>query len=158
MRCRKAKKLILSYPELNSPQKKRLDKHLVSCPHCSYEFSLHLKSINLLKDVRNFEESKDFWEGYEVNLKRKIPPFPFWSRVWTKIEGFTSLFRTPVLGPVPAYVFSFVLIALLTLSLYPSLVSSKNAKGFKNNLVVYEGELLSAVDDEGVTIYTLEDR
>jgi len=158
MKCRKAKKLILSYAELDSPLKKRLDEHLVSCPQCSHEFSFHQKSINLLKDVINFQESKDFWEGYQVDLKRKIPPSPFWSRVWTKMEGLTSLFRTPVLGPVPAYVFSFTVLALLTLSLYPGFFSSKNVEGFKNNLVVYEGELLSAVDDDGVTIYTLEGR
>ena len=158
MKCRKAKKLILSYAELNSPLKKRLDEHLLSCPHCSYEFSLHKKSINLLKDVISFEESKDFWEGYQVNLKRKIVSPPVWSRVWTKVERLTSLFRTPVLGPVPAYVFSFAVIALLTLSLYPGFFSSKNAQGFKNNLVAYEGELLSAVDDGGVTIYTLGSR
>ncbi len=158
MKCRKAKKLILSYAELDSPLKKRLDEHLLSCPQCSYEFSLHLKSINLLKDVISFEGSKDFWDGYQVNLKGKIPPSPFWSRAWTKMEGLTSLFRTPVLGPVPAYVFSFALIALLTLSFYPGFFSSKNVEGFKNNLVVYEGELLSVVDDGGVTIYTLEGR
>ncbi len=158
MKCRKAKKLILSYAELDLPLKKRLDEHLVSCPHCSNEFSFHLKSINLLKEVISFEGSKDFWEGYQVNLKRKIPPAPFWSKVWTKVEGLTSLFRTPVLGPVPAYVFSFAVIALLTWSLYPGFFSSKNTEGFKNNLVVYEGELLSAVDDEGVTIYTLGGR
>ena len=158
MKCRKAKKLILSYAELDPPLKKRLDEHLLSCPHCSYEFSSHLSSINLLKEVISFEESKDFWEGYQVNLKRKIAPTPLWSRLWTKVEGLTSLFRTPVLGPVPAYVFSFAMIVLLTLSLYPGFFSSKNAKVFKNNLVAYEGELLSAVDDGGVTIYTLGSR
>jgi hypothetical protein len=158
MKCRKAKKLILSYAELDLPQKKRLDEHLVSCPDCSYELTLHLKSINFLKDVVHFEESAGLWEGYQVNLKRKIVSPPVWSRVWTKVERLTSLFRTPVLGPVPAYVFSFAVIALLTLSLYPGFFSSKNAEGFKNNLVVYEGELLSAVDDGGVTIYTLGGR
>jgi len=158
MKCRKAKKLILSYAELDSPLKKRLDEHLLSCPDCSYESTLHLKSIDFLKEVTHFEESKDLWEGYQVNLKRKVPPSPFWSRVWTEVEGLTSLFRTPVLGPVPAYVFSFAVIALLTISLYPDFFSSKNAQGFKNNLVVYEGELLSAFDDGGVTIYTLTGR
>ena len=158
MKCRKAKKLILSYAELTLPLKKRLDAHLVSCPDCSYEFAFHLKSINLLKEVIQFEESEDFWAGYQVNLKRKVPPSPFWSKVWTKVEGLTSLFRTPVLGPVPAYVFSFAVLALLTLSLYPGLLSARNTEGFSNNLVVYEGELLSAVDEEGVTIYTLGGR
>jgi len=158
MKCRRAKKLILSYAELNSPLKKRLDEHLVSCHQCSYEFSLHLKSINLLKEVISFEESKDFWEGYQVNLKRKISPIPFWSRAWRKMERLTSLIRTPILGPIPAYVFSFALIALLTLSLYPDFLSSKKTEGFSNNLVVYEGELLSAVDEQGVTIYTLKGR
>lgn len=158
MKCRKAKKLILSYAELDLPSKTRLDEHLESCPHCSSEFSFHQNSISFLREVFSLENAEDLWEDYQVNLKRRIGPPPFWSRVWTKVEGLTSLFRTPVLGPVPAYVFSFALIALLTLSLYPGIFSSKNVEGFKNNLVVYEGELLSAVDDGGVTIYTLGGR
>jgi hypothetical protein len=158
MKCRKAQKLILSYAELNPPQRDVLDEHLAGCPHCSYELALHLKSIDLLKQGAHFEESRDFWKGYQVDVNRRISPPPFWNRVWTKMERLSSLFRTPVLGPVPAYVFSFVLIAILTLSLYPDFLSSRDTGGFRNNLVVYEGGLLSAIDDGGVTIYTLEGR
>jgi len=155
MKCRKAQKLILSYPELDLPQKKRLDEHLLSCPHCSYELSLHLKSLDLLREATTFEKSSEFWEGYQVDLERAIPPSPLWSRFRTKLEKLATLIRTPILGPVPAYVFSFALLALLTLSLYPDFFSSKSREDFTNNLVVYEGELLSAVDEGGVTIYIL---
>ncbi len=158
MKCRKAKRLILSYAELDLPQKKRLDEHLARCPQCSYEFSFHQSSINLVKEIFRLEESEEFWEGYTINLKRKIPSPPLWTRAWKKVEGLTSLFRTPILGPVPAYVFSFAIILLLSLSLYPGFFSSSKMERFKNNLVVYEGELLSAVDDGGVTIYTIGGR
>ena len=158
MRCRKAKKLVLSYAELNPPQKEMLDDHVNSCPRCSYDLALYLKSMNLLKEGSYFEGSEEFWKGYRVDVKRRILPPPFWSRVRTKAERLASLFRTPILGPVPAYVFSFALIALLTLSLYPGFLSSGDREGFRNNLVVYEGGLLSAFDSDGVTIYTLEGR
>lgn len=158
MRCRKAKKLVLSYAELKPPQKEMLDDHVNSCPSCSYDLALYLESMNLLKEGSQFEESEEFWKGYRVDVKRRILPPPFWSRVKTRVEWLTSLFRTPILGPVPSYVFSFALIALLTLSLHPGFLFSGNREGFRNNLVVYEGGLLSAIDNDGVTIYTLEGR
>jgi hypothetical protein len=158
MKCRKARSLILCYAELDASQKKRLDEHLSSCPQCSSEFSTQIKSIDLLKKVVTFEGSESFWEGYRVNLQRSIPTLSFWSRVWTKVEGWTSLFKTPILGPVPIYAFSFALIVILTLGFYPGFLSSEKTTGFKNNLVVHEGELLSAVDDGGLTIYTWESK
>ena len=158
MKCRKAKKLIFSYAELNPPLKEMLDDHARSCPRCSYELALHLKSMSLLKEGSHFEESAEFWKDYRVDVKRRILPPPLWSRVRTKVERLTGLFRTPILGPVPAYVLSFALIAVLTLSLFPGFLSSSSAEGFRNNLVVYEGGLLSAIDDDGVTVYTLEGR
>jgi hypothetical protein len=155
MKCRRARKLILSYAELDPSQKKRLDEHLLSCPHCSIEFSFCLKSIKLFKEAASFEESQGFWKGYRVNLQRRIEPSPFWSRIWTKVEGISSLFRTPLLGPVPAYVFSFALIAVLTLGLYRSLPASKSVGVFQNNLVANEGELRGAFDDGEHTIYVV---
>ncbi len=147
MKCRKACKLIVSYAELLSHQKKRLDEHLSSCPHCSREFSLYLKSIDLCKEAVCFEESKDFWSDYRINLNSKIASSPVWSRLWTKVEGIASLFRTPVLGPVPAYIFSVFLIALLTLGLYSSLFVTGHVAGFKNDMVAQELEVRGAFDD-----------
>jgi hypothetical protein len=158
MKCRKAKKLILSYAELSPPRKEMLDEHVNSCPDCSHDLTLYLKSMSLLKDGIHFEESEGFWKDYRVDLRRRILPPPLWSRVGTKVERLTGLFRTPILGPVPAYALSFALIVVLTLSLYPGFLSSSKAQGFRNNLVVYEGGLLSAIDDDGVTVYTLEGR
>jgi hypothetical protein len=158
MKCRKAQKLIFCYAELGSSQKRRLDQHFKSCPYCSHEFSLNQRSIGFLKEVVSFEESQDFWKDYRVNLQVRVPSASLPSRVWARVEALTSLFRTPVLGPVPAYVFSFVLIALLTVGLYPDFLSSGNAKGFSNNLVAYEGELVSAMDDGVETIYTFASR
>jgi len=158
MKCRKAKKLIFSYAELDPRLREMLDAHAESCPRCSYELALHLKSMNLVKEGVHFEESADFWKDYRVDVRRRILPPSLWSRVRAKAERLTGLFRTPVLGPVPAYVLSFALIALLTIGLFPGFLSSSSAKTFSNNLVVYEGGLLSAIDDDGVTVYTLEGR
>lgn len=158
MKCRKAQKLIDSYAELNSPQKERLDEHLHVCPDCSHEFTLHQNSINLLKEIIHFEESEDFWNDYQVDLKRKIADPPIWRRMWTKMEKLTGFILTPVLGPVPAYAFSLVIVVLFALSLYSGVLGPKTAQAFNNNLVVYEGNLLSSIDDGGVTIYTLGNR
>lgn len=158
MKCRKARKLILSYAELGSSYRNRLDEHLTSCPHCSGEFSLHQGSINAVKEAVSFQESRDFWKGYQVNVERRVPSASLLSKVRAEVEGLTSLFRTPILGPVPAYVFSLVLIAVLSVSLYPQFLSSRSTEAFANDLVAYEGELISAVDDGVETIYTVRGR
>jgi anti-sigma factor RsiW len=154
MKCRKALKLILSYSELDPACKGRLDEHIKTCPHCSREFSFHQKSINFVKEAISFEGTKDFWEDYQVNVSRRIPSGSLWSKVQTRVEGLACIFRTPVLGPVPAYIFSLALIALLTASLYPGFLSSPDTKGFRNDLVPYELEVISAVDNGVETIYT----
>ena len=155
MKCRKAQKQVCCYAELDSPRKERLDEHLKSCPDCFREFTLHQSSLDLLKEVIHFEESEDFWDGYQVDVKRKIPAPPLWRRTWAKVEDWTSLVKTPILGPIPAYVFSFAFMVLLALSFYSGFLSPKSAQAFSNKLVVYEGDLLSSVDDGSVTIYTL---
>jgi len=155
MKCRKVQKLIYGYAELDPPKKERLEEHLQACPDCSHEFTLHQNYTDVLKKIIHFEESTDFWNDYQVDLKMKIYTPAWWKRAWTKMEEFTSLVMTPILGPLPAYVFSFVIVALLAFSLYSGLLSTKTAQAFSNNLVVYEGDLLSSVDDGGVTIYTL---
>lgn len=158
MKCRKALKLILSYSELNPTCRRRLDEHLKSCPHCSQEFSLHQKSIDFVKEAVSFQGTKDFWEDYQVNVSRKIPSGSRWSKVRTKVEGLVCLFRTPVLGPVPAYIFSLVVIALLMVSLYPGFFSPRDTKGFRNDLVPYELEVISTEDNGVETIYTFANK
>jgi hypothetical protein len=158
MKCRKAKKAMVNYADLDEPRRKRLDEHLKSCPDCLSEFQLHQGSLNLFKEVTNFEEPEDFWRDYQVDVRRKIPSPPSWQKLSGKIENLASLIKTPLFGSVPAYVFSAVLLLFLAAGLYPTLSPSKHSEGFDSNLVVYEGELLSAVDDGGVTIYTVGSR
>ena len=158
MKCRKVKKALVNYADLEEPQRKRLDEHLQSCPDCLSEFRLHQSSLNLVKRIINFEESEDFWQDYQVDLRRKIPSPPLWQKLSGKMENLASLIKTPLFGPLPAYVFSFVLLLFLAVGLYPSLSPSKHSESFDSDLVVYEGELLSAVDDGGVTIYTVVSR
>jgi hypothetical protein len=155
MKCRKVKKAIVNYADLDFSQKKRLDEHLNSCPECFSEFQLHKSSLNLVKEAINFETPEGFWQDYQVDVKRKIPTPPLWRTLLEKMENLTSLIQTPLFGPIPAYVFSVILLLFLALGLYPALSPSKGSPGFDNNLVVYEGELLSAVDEGGVTIYTV---
>jgi hypothetical protein len=158
MKCRKVRKAIVNYADLDEPQRKRLDEHLKSCPECFSEFHLHQSSLNLVKQVINFEESEDFWQDYQVDVRRKIPPPPLWEKILGKLESVVSFIKTPLFGPLPAYVFSFVLLLFLAVGLYPRLSPSKHSEGFDSNLVVYEGELLSAVDDGEVTIYAVGNR
>ncbi|MFH1336996.1 MAG: zf-HC2 domain-containing protein [Candidatus Zixiibacteriota bacterium] len=156
MKCRKALKIVCCYADLDLPQKEKLDEHLQSCPDCFHEFSLIQSSMQVLRETLTFKESEDFWKDYRVDLKLRIPAMSLWKRVWAEVEQWTSLIRTPVLGPVPAYVFSFVLVILIALSILPGFLSPQRAEAFSNNLVIYEGGLLSAVDDGVVTIYTLK--
>lgn len=158
MKCRKVKKAIVNYVDLDFSQKKRLDEHLNSCPECFSESQLHQSSLNLVKEVINFEAPEGFWQDYQVDVKRKISSPPLWRTLLGKMENLTSLIKTPLFGPIPAYVFSAILLLFLALGLYPTLSSSKGSPGFDSNLVVYEGELLSAVDEGGVTIYTVGNR
>lgn len=158
MRCRKAKKTIVNYVDLDQSQKKRLDEHLNSCPECLSEFHLHQNSLNLVKEVINFEEPEDFWQDYQVDVGRKIPSPSLWQKLWGEMENLASLIKTPLFGPIPAYVFSALLLLFLAVGLYPALSTSNHSQSFNNNLVVYEGELLSVVDEGGVTIYTVGNR
>jgi len=158
MKCRKVKKAMVNYADLDEPQKKRLEEHFKACPECLSEFHLHRGSLNLVKEVINFEEPEDFWQDYQVDVRRKIPSPPLWQKLSGKMESLASLIKTPLFGPVPAYVFSAVLLLFLAVGLYPTLSPSERSEGFDNNLVVYEGELLSAIDDGWVTIYTVGNR
>ena len=156
MKCRKVLKLVCCYADLDLPQRKKLDEHLQNCPGCSREYSFHQNSMQLLKEIIHFEESEDFWKDYLVDVNASIQPTPWWKRLRTEVEQWTGLIRTPILGPIPAYVFSFVVIVILGLSLLPGFLSPQRAEAFTNSLVINEGGLLSAVDDGGVTIYTLK--
>lgn len=158
MKCRKVKKAIVNYADLDQSQKKRLDEHLNSCPECFSEFQLHQSSLNLVKEVINFEVPEGFWQDYQVDVKRKIPSSPLWRKLLREMENVASLIKTPLFGPIPAYVFSVIVLLFLAMGLYPTFSTSKGSPGFDNNLVVYEGELLSAVDEGGVTIYTVGNR
>ena len=158
MKCRKVKKAIVNYADLDETQRTRLDEHLKSCPDCLSEFQLSQKSLNLVKQVINFDQAEDFWQGYQVDVRRKIPLTPLWQRFLTRMENLTGLIKTPLFGPIPAYVFSAALLLFLAVGLYPTLSTPKHSQGFDGNLVVYEGELLSAVDYGGVTIYTVGSR
>ena len=149
---------MVNYADLDEPQRKRLEEHFKACPECLSEFHLHQSSLNLVKEVINFEETEGFWQDYQVDVRRKIPSPPLWQKLLGKIESLASLSKTPLFGPIPAYVISFVLLLFLAVGLYPTLFFSKHSEGFDNNLVVYEGELLSAIDDGGVTIYTVGSR
>ncbi len=158
MKCRKVRKAIVNYADLDEPRRERVNEHLKSCPDCLSEFHLHQKSLNLVKQVINFDQPEDFWQDYQVDVRRKIPSLPLWQKFLGKTEDFASLIKTPLFGSIPAYVFSAVLLLFLAAGLYPTLSSSKPAKDLDSNLVVYEGELLSAIDDGGVTIYTVGTR
>jgi len=155
MKCRKARRLIPSYAELVSRHRKSLDEHLLSCPHCSREFSSYLKSIDLCKEAVCFEESKDFWGDFWVNLNLRIDPSPLWSRIWTKVESSAGLFRTPIWGPVPAYIFSVFLIVLLSLGLYSSLIATQRMVTFKNDMVNHELEVRGTFDDGEYSHYVV---
>ena len=158
MKCKKALKLIPLYSELGQAEKEKLEKHFEECKFCAKEFEAYTSYLNLIRGTLNFEEPKDYWESYRLTLTGSRIKRRLWRSWWEKVSGFSYFLRTPVLGPVPAYVFSFALIVFLAFGFYPSLGKQKAPSTFTDNLVISEGELYSATDEGGMTIYKVRNR
>ena len=159
MDCKKAEKLIISFTDLTRTQKAALEKHLETCPFCAKEFDFCQNSLKLMKKVLSFDVPEDYWEEYQRSLSPRL------SRVSRQKEFLKSSFesviqflKTPLLGPVPTFVFSLVILAFLFVGLYPAFTQSKSSKDFKNNLVINEEESLNSMDNGHLTIYSMGKR
>lgn len=142
--------------DLNPEKKSTLEKHFESCPHCKEQFISYQKSCASIKKTLEFEAPQDYWNDFTLSLSTK-KPYSLLSRIWAnQVSEAIGFLRTPLLGPVPAYLFSVLLLVFLALGLFPTLLSNKPIERWPNNLVIAESQLISAMDDGRVTIYTAE--
>lgn len=159
MDCRKAEKLILSFADLTPAERATLEEHLKVCPFCAKEFDFYRNSLTLMKKVLSFDVPEDYWSEYEKSLTPRlssVSPHRKWLK--DRLESVVQFLRVPLLGPVPAFVFSLIILAFLFIGLYPSFVQHKSSQTFKNNLIIFEGQLLSSNDDGRMTIYSMGKR
>ena len=159
MDCKKAEKLIVSFTDLPPSQKVELEQHLKTCPYCAKEFDFCQNSIKLMKKVLTFDVPKNYWDELKKSLSPRLSAAePKRESLKDKFESLVEFLKTPILGPVPTFVFSIIVLGFLFIGLYPTFTQSKTTKGFKNNLVIYEGELLSSMDNGKLTIYSMGKR
>ncbi len=159
MDCKKAEKLILGFPDLAPSQKAVLEEHLRVCPLCAREFDFYQNSLKLMKKVLSFDVPENYWSEYEKSLTPRLSSISPRGEWWKdRLESLLQFLRVPLLGPVPAFVFSIIVLVFLFVGLYPAFVQDKSSQSFKNNLVINEGGLLSSIDDGRMTIYSVGKR
>lgn len=159
MRCKKAKVFFLDYKELSEEKKKLLEEHFKICPDCLKEFEEYNAALGLLKKTLHFEPPKDYWKDFIPRKKSTWQRFNFIDYLGEKLDLFSGLLRTPVLGPVPAYVFSVLLLLVAAVGVSSAFRTGSYSSGsLVNNLIIYEGQLLSAKDDGLLTIYTVSQK
>jgi len=159
MRCKKAKDFFLDYNDLSEKKKGLLKEHFKICPECFKEFEEYNAAVNLLQKTLNFKPTDNYWEDFSPKRSDAYPLLDFNSYFREKLDKLLALLRTPLLGPVPAYVFSVLLLigaAIGFSSVFRS--GTYTSSSLVNNLIIYEGQLLSAKDDGLLTIYTVSQK
>jgi len=159
MKCKKAKELLLDYTDLNEAQRRSLEEHFKNCPECLKEFEGYKASLGLLQKTLTFKPPQNYWEKFSFELRSYPPLLDLKSYFQDRLDFLFSLLRTPLLGPIPAYIFSLLLLIFASFS-FSSLFRSGeyNPSNLVNNLIINEGQLLSASDDGFLTIYTLSQK
>src|SRR3989304_4899448 len=148
MRCKKAKDFFLDYNDLSEKKKGFLKEHFKICPECLKEFEEYNAALNLLQKTLDFKPSDNYWEGFSPKKSVAYPLFDLKSYLREKLDKLSALLRTPLLGPVPAYVFSVLILIGAAIGFSSMLRSGTYSSGsLVNNLIIYEGQLLSAKDD-----------
>ncbi len=159
MRCKKAKDFFLDYKDLSEKKRGVLDEHFKICPDCCKEFAKFKAVLGLLKKTLDFKPPENYWEGFSHKKNSAFPQSDFKGYWQEKLETLLGLLRTPLLGPVPAYVFSVLLLIFAAISFSSVFRSGAYGSGnLVNNLIIYEGQLLSAKDDGLLTIYTVSQK
>ena len=155
MKCKKAEKLILNFVDLCPKKKEGLEEHLKSCPWCNKLLDFQQKTHNLIKEHSSFVAPENFWENYWSSLKEKLAFPQSKSLIANKAETLFSFLKTPLIGPVPAYVFTFLIILFLGVGLYPNIGKKNLSERFTNSLVISQGSYVALWDEGSSTIYKL---
>lgn len=159
MRCKKAKDFFLDYQDLSEKKRGVLNEHFKICPECCKEFAEYKAALVLLKKTLDFKPPDNYWEDLSHKKSSPLPQSDFKGYLREKLETLLGWLRTPLLGPVPAYVFSVLLLLFAAISFSSVFRSGTYGSGnLVNNLIIYEGQLLSAKDDGLLTIYTVSQK
>jgi hypothetical protein len=159
MRCKKGKDFFIDYKDLSEGKKGFLKEHFKICPECFKEFEEYNAALGLLQKALDFKPPANYWEGFSPKKNSTFPLFDFKSYLREKLDKFLALLRTPLLGKIPAYVFSVLLLIGAAIGLSSVFRSGGYSSGsLVNNLIIYEGQLLSAKDDGLLTIYTVSQK
>lgn len=159
MKCKKVKELFLDYTDLREDQRKSVDEHLRDCPECLNEFESYRTALGLLQNNLDFKPPQNYWEKFSLDQKTYFPLFDLKNYFQDKLEYLISLLRTPLLGPIPAYVLSFLILIFVSFS-FSSVLRTAGYKPSKlvSNLIINEAQFLSAHDDGLLTIYTVSQK
>ncbi|MDH4223785.1 MAG: hypothetical protein OEV55_09635 [candidate division Zixibacteria bacterium] len=159
MKCKKAKKLFLDYQDLNENQRNSLNEHFKSCPVCLEEFKGYQTALDLLQSNLTFEPPQNYWEKFNLEQSYYSKLLDLKSNILDSLEYFFSLLRTPILGPIPTYVVSLLLLIFITLSFSTVFkIGDYNRGNLANNLIINEAQFLSASDNGLLTIYTISQK
>jgi len=158
MTCKKIKRLILNYWDLTKREKTSLEEHLKVCPFCAKEFDFYHNSMEMIKQSFKFEVGENFWERYEPALSQRLSRAAKKNLIISWTDDLLQLLKTPVIGPLPAYLFSIFIFLFFLIGLFPHFNSKSFPEDFENNLVIHDGEIYSTIDDGGATIYLLDER
>jgi hypothetical protein len=159
MRCKKAKDFFLDFKDLNEEKKRLLKEHFKICPECLRDFEEYNATLDLLQKTLDFEPPDNYWEGFGPKRNTAFPLFDVKSYLREKMETLLALLRTPLLGPIPAYAFSVLLLICAAIGFTTAFRAGTYSSGkLVNNLIIYEGQLLSAKDDGLLTIYTVSQK
>ncbi len=159
MRCKKAKDFILDYQDLSDTDKRFLQEHLDSCPECSREFEDYKAALLLLLNSVSFKPPENYWQKFGLKLRSSSFFSDLKIGLQERLDYLLSLLRAPLLGPIPGYVFSLIVLAVAAVG-FSSLFGSGRypSHSLVNNLIISEGQLLSAKDDGLLTIYTVSQK
>lgn len=98
-KCKKIQQMFIEayYQELDDKQLEVLEQHLESCSACANEFSNVTTALRNLKEYRQPDPGKEYWESYWVKLSKRIeiekaqkPSFSQW------LKGFIPELKWPV--------------------------------------------------------------
>ena len=159
MKCKKAKKLFLDYQDLNENQRNSLNEHFKSCPFCLQEFKGYKTALDMLQSNLAFDPPQNYWEKFNLEQSYYSKLLDLKSNILDSLEYFFSLLRTPILGPIPTYVVSLLLLIFITLSFSTVFkIGDYNRGNLANNLIINEAQFLSASDNGLLTIYTISQK
>lgn len=123
------------------------------------EFEDYKSALLLLLNNVAFKPPENYWQKFSLKLRSGTSLSDFKNYLQDKLDYLLSLLQAPLLGPIPGFVFSILLLIVAAVG-FSSLFRSGGypSNSLVNNLIISEGQLLSARDDGLLTIYTVSQK